>query len=172
MKRIVILLASILASVTMMQAQSFYADNGNKLAWQKIYESDMTSTDIVKSLYMSGNYTNIQIIDDSFIAATLIATNVDYEKMGYKRMNLPIYLSNNLLGPARVIVQIKEGKYLVTVNNIALTGKSSSPLEGGYLTDLAIDSKGFTTSFAGPVVIIYDTTLTELTTFEKVEEDW
>lgn len=171
MKRILILLASLLASYTIMQAQSFYVDN-QKLAWQKIYEVDMTSTDIVKSMYMSGNYTDILIIDDSFVVATLKPTNVNYERMGYKRMNLPLYLSNNLFGPAKVIIQINNGRYLVTVNNMLLTGKTSSPLEVGILDDLAIDKNGFTASFTDQAAEIYDNILQELTTFEKVEEDW
>ena len=164
------IIAILFVSISITNAQSFYVEN-DRLAWSKVYESDMNATDIVKSMLMSGNFRNIQLIDDSFISATLQEINVDYERIGYKRMNLPLYISNNYFGPANIIVQVKEGRYKVTVNNMILTEHYGTSL-GGILDAVAIDDYGFSPTFVQYGAPIYNIVISECVTFDKVDEDW
>lgn len=170
MKRFMLIIAIVFATFSISNAQGFYIDN-NQLAWQKIFESDMNATDIVKSMHMSGNFRDIQIIDDSFIVATLRITSVNYEKLGYKRMSLPLYISNNNFGPANIIIQVKEGKYLVTVNNMLLSERPGTSM-GGDLDDVALADNGFSSTFSQYGAPIYDTIITQCVTFDRVIEDW
>lgn len=170
MKRLFLLIILLSATILSTKAQGFYVDN-DKLAWQKIFQSDMNAVDIVKSMHMSGDFRDIEIIDESFIVATLRLINVDYEKLGYKRMNLPLYISNNYFGPANIIIQVKEGRYLVTINNMLLTSQAGTSL-GGTIDDMAIGENGFTATFTQYGAPIYDSVLTQCVTFERVIEDW
>jgi hypothetical protein len=154
-----------------LKGQSFYIDNGS-IAWQKIYDTEMTSNQIIKSIFMSCEFTDITVVDSSFIVATISPQNIDYEKQGYKRMQLPIYISNNYLGPAKVIIQVQPGRYLVTVKKITLTGKDNNPLNGGILNDVAVSNGEFSSTFTQYGAPIYDHFLSELFTLEMVEEDW
>ena len=170
MKRVIVIVA-FMAIAFMANAQSFTIDKG-ELLWQHKFDADLNATDIVKAMHMSGKFTDIEIIDTSFIAATIMPIATNYENLGYRRMNIPLYVSNNDFGPSKVIIQIQPGSYRATVINIRLTGISSSTLNGGTLKLYALTDGKFDPIFLKEPVDIYHTALMNLLTFEQVENDW
>ena len=152
--------------------QNFNFDKFGKIIWQCTYTTDMTSLDLHKSLCTSSYLEYVEKIDDTFYYARLKRNSVDYEILGHSRMKLPVYISNNDVGNATVIIQYKEGKYRVTLKSIALL-----PIDPrfGYtlLHDVATGEDGYFTSvFMETTGFIYHENFKKWFDFEKVSNDW
>jgi hypothetical protein len=119
----------------------------------------MSSQDIHKALCKSTYLRNVEKIDSTFYMASLIASEVDYEATGHKKMSLPLYLINNNIGPADVVVEYKPGKYKITLKNIDLTPVSGTRY--GTLHEMAIAEDGYFTDiftkYAGNIYHYYFT---------------
>lgn len=170
MKKAILIFALITFSL-IGNAQSFFIENG-KILWQHTFESDLDATEIVKAMHMSGKFTNIEIVDSTFVTARLTPQTAEIEKYGYRRMHIPIYLANNDFGPAKIIIQIKPGVYRATATNMILTDATASQLSGGSLTAFAIQDNTFSSVFVKEPVVVYHDILMNCLTFEKVENDW
>lgn len=170
MKRLVLLLFAMLSTISIF-GQNFTIDKTGGVIWQMEYKTDMTSNELYKSLHISPYLHSIEKIDSSFFIAIMKQSKVEYEHLGYKRMHLPLYLVNNDVGNANVIIQYKEGKYRITLNNIDLI--SFSNLEYGTLNDMAIAEDGsFTDTFTSSASPIYHSNFAEWFEFEKVSDNW
>lgn len=168
MKRIVILLASILASVTMMQAQNFNAEDG-KIYWQKVYEKDI---DIVSSLTNAGIFTDITMIN-GVVSARMNQTAIDLN--GRSTMNVPILIRDGNL-TCFVRIQSKEGRYRVTVEQFKIHNKYEENNEAGielefwYIKKQDSSLKPNFTKTAAPVL---DDMLSDLFEFsDKLDDEW
>lgn len=150
--------------------KNFSVDYAGELMWQHIYKTDMTSSELHKSLYLSPRLTDIIKVDDTFYIATLKKTKVEYEKLGFKRMQLPIYISNNDIGSATVVIQYKEGKYKVTIKDIKL--QSNTSYDYGSLSKLAVTDGQLNETFMEYGEHIYHYMFLTWLELEKVSDNW
>ena len=170
MKRFIIL--SLFALLTFnANGQNFNFDNGKNLIWQCIYETEMTSSELHKALHTCANLHNVRQVDSTFYVAELNRCKVEYEELGYKRMKLPLYVVNNDIGSADVIIQYKPGKYRVTFKNIDLL--STTNLYYGNLQDMATDENGHLQPFfLEAAIYIYNYNFKKWLELEEVSNDW
>lgn len=149
----------------------FFVDQHGDLVWEHIYETDMTSAELHKSLYISSCFTDIERVDDTFYLAKISGCKVDYEKYGFKRMQIPICISNNNIGLATAIIQYKEGKYKVTIKHINLASITS--MSYGKLRDYAvINRRQLDPDFKQYLDNLYHPIFENLCKLEKVSDNW
>ena len=150
--------------------KNFSIDYAGELMWEHIYETDMTSTELHKSLYISPRLTDIVKVDESLYIAKLVRSKVEYEKLGFRRMQVPLYICNNDIGSAVVVIQYKEGRYKVTIKNIRLATNTS--LDYGTLSANAITDGTFNESFMEFGEHIYHYMFLTWMQFEKISDNW
>lgn len=123
MKRILILLLALIPIIT--SAQGLEIDHESKsVRWAKIYETDMTQEEIFDQILASGILDNV-VTYGNMIAGDLPPVKLDYESLGYKRMNLPLYISNDRFG-CRIIFRFKEGRYKAEAIGMFFQGDAGS----------------------------------------------
>ena len=168
MKRIVILLASVLASVTMMQAQNFNAEDG-KIYWQKVYEKNI---DIVSSLTNAGIFTDITTTN-GIVSARMKQTAIDLN--GRSAMNVPILIRDGNL-TCFVRIQSKEGRYRVTVEQFKIHNKYEENNETGTELEFWYIKKQDSTlkpNFIKTAAPVLDDMLSDLFEFSnKLDDEW
>ena len=168
MKRIVILLASVLASVTMMQAQNFNAEDG-KIYWQKVYEKNI---DIVSSLTNAGIFTDITSTN-GIVSARMKQTAIDLN--GRSAMNVPILIRDGNL-TCFVRIQSKEGRYRVTVEQFKIHNKYEENNEAGTELEFWYIKKQDSTlkpNFIKTAAPVLDDMLSDLFEFSnKLDDEW
>lgn len=169
MKRILTIAAALMVCV-LAHCQEFSIKDG-KVSWERIYDTDMNNGDILRSLYISNRFFDIVQVDSTLIVGHVKYKKLDYESFGYSRMRLPMYLTNEAIGPAFFVLQIKEGKYRVVVSDIQLTsliqpyGKSSLDfyaIEGGELSE---DFKKYGIQMVSDL-------FSKAFTLEKLDSEW
>lgn len=168
MKRIVILLASLLASYTMMLAQNFNAEDG-KIYWQKVYEKEI---DIVSALTNAGIFTDITTTN-GVVSARMKQTAIDLN--GRSTMSVPILIRDGNM-TCFVRIQSKEGRYRVTVEQFKIHNKYEennevgTELEFWYIKKQDSSLKPAFNKTAAPVL---DDMLSDLFAFnDKLDDEW
>lgn len=123
MKRILILLLALMP--IMVNAQGLEIDHESKsVRWSQIYETDMKQDEIYSQILAYGLLDNVVTYGD-MIAGDLRPVKLDYECLGYKRMNLPLYISNDGFG-CRIIFRFKEGRYKAEAVGMYFQGELGS----------------------------------------------
>lgn len=169
MKQLLLLLFMLNTSI--LCGQNYIFDKTGGLVWQNIYDTDMTSDELYKSLHSSPYLHSVEKVDSTFFVAKMRRCQVNYEKLGYKRMQLPLYLTNSDVGNATVIVQYKKDRYRIRLMNIDLIPLVS--MDYGTLNDMAIAEDGyFTDTFKATAGHIYHKTFLEWFELEQVSNDW
>ena len=168
MKRIVILLTSILLSVTMMQAQNFNTEDG-KIYWQKVYEKDI---DVVSSLTNTGIFTDITD-NNGIISAKMQQTAIDLNGRG--SMSVPILIRDGNL-TCFVRIQSKEGRYRVTVEQFRIHNKYEKNNEAGIELEfwyIKKQDKSLKPAFTKTAAPILDDMLSDLFSFKnELDDEW
>lgn len=163
MKRLFILLLALMPVMTF--AQGFMVDNTTKeVSWSNICHTELTQQEIYKQI-LAYDLLNNAVMYDDIIVGDLYPARLDYESLGYSRMRLPLYVSNDMFG-GRVIFQFKEGRYKVSVVNMYFKGEAGT-LSAGYTSISSYLDVNFKDV---PRIIVYN--LDFLTRFSKIEEDW
>ena len=128
MRKVLLTLASIcfVISLYAQETSNFTIIDGTKLIWQKVYETKLSEQELLNTLINSGNFTDILSVDGK-TTFNVNRAKVDYESAGYTRMDIPIYVSANDLS-CFVTVQVKEGRYRVTVERISLIAHTTGGL--------------------------------------------
>ena len=172
MKRILILLLAIMPIAA--SAQGFQIEDG-KIIWQKIYATDMTISDIHKSMVISDAYYDITILSDCIVAKIKPFKYIP-EDYGFRWGNSSVLLLNGAIGPILLRIDIKEGRYRVTASNILVTDITPGGLDAmgttTRLEDVALTDgtpNKFMTSQLAP---IFDHFLNLMTAFYKADDDW
>lgn len=170
-----------LLSASVMKAQNTcgnfsVTDTGN-IIWQKIYDTEMSYDDIITTIINSGSFTDI-VETDSAITLRLPRTAVDFKSMGYARGNVPLYVSGTDFS-CFVTIQVKDGRYRVTVENIVLIEATSGGLfiEGHEdpLEMFAVKKGAFAKHFETAPSAIYDQFLSDKFSFKKksyIDNEW
>lgn len=175
MKKILILIAILMANMPLLTAQDFHITEKG-IIWMNTYETDMNSTELLKALYVANIASEIIPIDETMIVGKMRPTAYDYESYGMSRMKIPFFISQNALGPAFFIMQIKEGKYRIILQEIKLTAQVNTQMTPyGSITRLdseAIGNDGFSGNFETYGRNMYNDVLTKVFTLSKISEEW
>lgn len=179
MRNLLFTLASICCAISLnaQETSNFTIIDGDKLIWQKVYETKLSEEELLNTLINSGNFTDIVTIDGK-TTFNVNRINVDYESAGYSRMDIPIYVSANDLS-CFVTIQVKEGRYRVTAEKISLVSHTTGGLyvegETTPIETHAVKRGGYTNHFNKSPKIIYDKCLTDLFVIKEkayINEDW
>ena len=152
---------------------NFKIDNGS-LVWQKIYESKLTPTAIVKKLKADGKIKNIDFSENLLTGELNIPA--DYKNAGFSEMSTPMYISRNDI-LCSVTINFKENRYRVTLKNIRLKTTQEDPLskvgETANLDSYALKKKNseFKAQFLNVPGKIYDYTFNQVFEIETKTED-
>ena len=106
--------------------------------WQKVYDSDVETIHDLEGMFFEHGFTGCQILNDSTLVCRYICRgSIPYQRYGYNRMKLPIFISNVIYLEARVVAQMKKGRYRITFDNIYTRGRNDG-IASGY-TDFLVD---------------------------------
>jgi hypothetical protein len=109
-------------SLTVSAQIDFSIDNGSVI-WQKVYDTPITSESAVKMLH-DGPITNIEQ-HDGYLTGEIENLSLDSKGAGMKLMTTPFYISGSNYD-AKVRIEIKDGRYRVSISNIILTQKTNA----------------------------------------------
>ena len=166
-------------AILLAQDESRFSTDGASVMWQNVYQTQLDSAAVVDGLIASGHFDGIILTRDGF-TCRIIPHEVDYRGAGMKRGLTSMYLLDGEL-EGRAVVQIREGRYRVTVDEMVFTGKISSPLsKPGERTKLelyALNGSGrFRSNFwnkGSSPVLDYDLfSMFDVKEKEAQDEDW
>ena len=100
----------------LVHAQDNFLKDRGQVIWQRVFENDTDIDRVELNLRSKGCFRDFYS-QDGLVTAELYGLRLNIEGAGYKRMSVPIYLPNGIFS-AFVKVQIKEGRYRVTVSRI------------------------------------------------------
>lgn len=139
-----------------------------KIIWQQVYESSVDSTAFLDFIFGSGNFTNITEISNG-ISVAIPPRSADIRAAGFKAGSVSLYISNYTF-TAHGLVELKPGKYRVTVDLIMIQSQPDLPLEAYALNKRGEFKPIFISMNAAQVL---DSELTRLFTIKEPEkEDW
>jgi len=160
------------------QDESRFSTDGATVTWQNVYQTPLDSASVVEALLGTGRFDNVIVTKEGF-TCRIIPHEVDYRGAGMKRGLTAMYLLGGEMD-ARAIVQIREGRYRVTVDGITFTSKVESPLskigEREKLEIYALNGSGeFRKNFwnkGSAPVLDYDILMLFLIDEKDDEQDW
>lgn len=126
MRKYLLLTLMIVSGVVFGQVDNFSIDNGN-ISWQNIYESN---TDVISTLKQNPK---LKIAEESEnqIIGYVEDFLMDYKGAGYTRMSAPAYMNENYRFSFDYKIDIKDGRYRVSIINIRSKGLSMNLYFGG-----------------------------------------
>lgn len=172
MKRTIITLFIISLTVLMASAQTaedfhFVADGGS-VRWQLVYESQVDSTAVLDYLLGSGNFADVVEISGS-LSFTILPRKVDYRAAGFRAGRVAIYIHNYMM-TGHGLLQIREGRYRVTVDHVVFQAEPDTPFETYALSRTGEFKPIFTAPSANAAQVL-DYELTRLFTIRAPKEE-
>ena len=118
---------------------NFVVISDRDVVWQKVYNSDVKTIHDLEGLFFGHGFTDCQTLNDSTLVCRYNCHGgIPYKRYGYSRMKLPLSVLSVRDLEARVVVQMKNGKYRITFDNI-YTCNGSAGIKNGY-TDFFIEN--------------------------------
>lgn len=118
---------------------NFVVISDRDVVWQKVYNSDVKTIHDLEGLFFGHGFTDCQTLNDSTLVCRYNCHGgIPYKRYGYSRMKLPLSVLSVRDLEARVVVQMKNGKYRITFDNI-YTCNESAGIKNGY-TDFFIEN--------------------------------
>ena len=118
---------------------NFVVIGDREVIWQKVYDSDVKTIHDLEGLFFRHGFTDCQTLNDSTLVCRYACHGgIPYKRYGYSRMKLPLSVLSVRDLEARVVVQMKDGKYRITFDNI-FTCNGSAGIKNGY-TDFFIEN--------------------------------
>ena len=161
------------------QDGSRFSTDGASVTWQQVYQTPLDSAGVADGLIASGHFDNVVVTKDGF-SCRIVPHMADYMGAGVKRGLAAMYIvSADMEG--RAIVQIREGRYRVTVDEIVFTTNISggiftpgtrTKLETYALNGSGQFRKNFWSKGASPIIDYDLFSLFELKERDDLEEDW
>lgn len=131
MKRLVIALSLLVVPfVGIAQDDSRFSTDGTSVIWQNVYQTQLDSAAVVDGLLSSGHFDNVVLTKDGF-TCRIIPHEANYRGAGLKRGQVFMYISSADV-EGRAVVQIREGRYRVTVDEVVFITNISGG--GGMFT--------------------------------------
>ncbi len=93
----------------------FKVENNN-IVWQKVFRTEASINDVHQALQLKGDVNRLKIEEDVLFFELTFDNKQDLHQYGYRRGSYPSYLG--LGGKYSGYVQVKDGRYRVTVNNV------------------------------------------------------
>ena len=145
----------------------FYVE-GQGICWRQVFESPADSTAVLDFLIGSGNFTDIAEISNG-ISFIITPRKIDTRAGGFKAGSVAMYVSNYLM-TAHGLLQMKEGRYRVTVDRIVFQARPDTTLET-YALNKQMAFKPVFVSMNAAKALDYE--LSKLFTIKAPEkEDW
>lgn len=117
-----------------LEFQNFKMEDGN-LLWQKVYETELSNDEIIKSFKTSGIIKDIETLENS-LTGTIENLNLDYSGYGKTEINTAMYISRNYF-KSFVLIEFKKSKYRITLKQMKLVQKFSDGLnKEGEISEL------------------------------------
>lgn len=121
-------------------SHNFIVVNGSDVAWQKVFCSGIGNIQDLQDQFFRKGFHNCRILDDFTLVCDYTWRGpIPVQKYGYKRARMPVFLLNIDKLIARIVVQVKNGRYRVTFDNIYASGYYPG-IESGYF-DFLIDER-------------------------------
>ena len=167
------------SAISWAQNDSRFSTDGASVMWQNVYQTQLDSAGVVDGLLASGHFDGVILSKDGF-TCRVVPHEVDYRGAGMKRGLTSMYLLGGEL-EARAVVQIREGRYRVTVDEMVFTTTLETPrAKRGERTKLelyALNGNGtFRSNFwnkGSSPVLDYDLySLFEIKEMTVQDEDW
>ena len=158
----------------MIGQDSFTIVNGSVI-WQKVYNEGHSIENLSKNL-KTGPFTEI-VSEGDILSADMIELTLDSKGAGMRAMTTPFYISGSSLS-GKVVIDIKEDRYRVTVTNMVLTQMSDvgifkqgdkSSLESMILAKRNTKFKG---GFTKSHYKVFDYTFDKLFIVTDTGDDW
>ena len=146
----------------------FYAEDG-RIFWRQVFESPADSTTLLDHLFGSGNFANITEVSNG-VSFAIAPRKIDTRAGGYKAGSVAMYVANYTM-TAHGLLEMKEGRYRVTVDRIVFQSEPDTTLETYALNRRGEFKPVFLTMNAAKAL---DHELTRLFTVRapEKEEDW
>ena len=166
-------------AILLAQDESRFSTDGASVMWQNVYQTQLDSAAVVDGMIASGHFDNIILTKDGF-TCRIIPHEVDYRGAGMKRGLTSMYLLGGEM-EGRAVVQIREGRYRVTVDEIVFTTTLETSLsKRGERTKLELYALNGSGQFRGNFwnkgsspVLDYDLfSLFEIKERTDQEDDW
>lgn len=170
MKKITLIIALLVGAAAYAQEPSdfgFFVKD-RSVIWHRVFSSQFGEETILDYLYGSGDFTDVVIISDG-ISFRLAPRFIDVDATGVSRGSLSMYLSLYRM-EAHGKIQIREGRYRVTVDHINFLDEPPVALETYALNRNAEFKPTFVNLNAALAINLELTRLLEVKTSE--DEDW
>lgn len=175
MKKILVSIALLLSVTAFAQVENFSVSDG-KVYWQRVYPTDLSHEELLDVIVNAGTFVDIQ--DGDVITFRVIRGIIDFNNLGFSRGTIPMYVSGNDVS-CFVTIQIKDGKYRVTVDNIILTENITAGVfkEGteNQLETYAVRQGELTSGFQKKPSKVYNGYFSGLFLFQKksyIDDEW
>jgi len=183
MKKLILLSLIIMPFYSVLNAQTItdqidnFTVEDKKVVWQKVFETDLSFSELTEKIKESGLLENPEITDDKIISKTK-QLKVLYKEAGF---GSTWYVVGYFIQPMAKI-EFKESRYRVTLTNMSLHLNQTSPVAGiaekTVLEQFALNSSKtkFTRQFIKKSSKIYNFTFNKEFDFNKTtiieDEEW
>lgn len=165
-------------SLAFAQINNFFLNEEGKVVWQKIYETNYTYDELYNHVINCGTFEGINGDGTSRITCKIVRGKVDYRNLGFEWGDLPLLVTASDIN-CFAIIQVKDGRYRVTVDNFSLTENTTRGLfkEGteDRFEQIAVKKGTFSKSFIGNTSTLYDKYLTNIFTLvdkSYIDDEW
>ena len=135
--RIILLFLTIVCFKSFSQGSEYenFKIEDRKLIWQKVYETEFSKDEIIKSIKESGIIKEIEYLENS-LTGTIENLDLDFKGFGNTEMNTAMYISRSYF-KSFVLIEFKENRYRMTLKEMKLVQKYSDGLnEEGEISEL------------------------------------
>ena len=171
MKKALILfvLAVVTLTATAQTAEDFhFVADGGSVRWQLVYESRVDSTAVLDYLLGSGNFADVVEISGA-LSFSILPRKVDYRAAGFRAGQIAMYILNYMM-TGHGLLQMREGRYRVTVDHVVFHADPDTPFET-YALDRTGKFKLVFTAPSANAAQVLDYELTQLFTIRGAEEE-
>lgn len=143
----------------------FYLEDQG-VCWRQVFESPADSTTLLDHLFGSGNFTDITEISTG-VSFMIAPRKIDTRAAGFKAGSVAMYVSNYTM-TAHGLLQMKEGRYRVTIDRIVFQSGQDTTLET-YALNKRMEFKPVFVSMNAAKAIDYE--LTRLFAVKVAEQE-
>lgn len=145
----------------------FYVEDG-RIFWRQVFESPADSTTLLDHLIGSGNFVDVAEVSNG-VSFAIAPRKIDTRAGGFKAGSVAMYVANYTM-TAHGLLEMKEGRYRVTVDRIVFQSGPDTTLETYALNRRSEFKPVFLSMNAAQAL---DHELTQLFTVRMPEkEDW
>lgn len=95
--------------------------------WQFVYETDKSQNEIIEYFKRSNTF-KVVSADSTNVKGYVDRKSLDFQKCGYSRMELAIYINNPI--SYTVNISVKDNRYRVTIHNVVFASTTNMSFGG------------------------------------------